>query len=147
MSINYSIIELKNPLRPEDTPQYYARMQVQEEIPLSRLAEEVSWATSLTRGDIENLVTTAGERIADHLKDGDMVDMGDFGKFQCQLSSQGVETVEKFTMHHIKKVRFQFRPGKLFCRALQEVRFVHVPTRKSQQEAKRKQRGESQGQS
>ncbi len=146
MPIGYSISEWRNPLRPEEPALFYARMQVEEEIPLSQLAEEVAWGTSLTRGDIENLVTAASERVAYHLKNGDMVDLGDFGKFQCQLSSRGAETAKKFTHRNIKKVRFQFRPGKLFRRALQNVSFEHVMTRKSQQEARREEKAKDEQQ-
>lgn len=94
MAISFSIAKLLNPLRPNDPAKYYARAQSQKVISCRDLSTEISWGTSLTPGDMYNAINSAAECISRHLRTGNAVDMGDFGKFYCQLSSEGTDTIE-----------------------------------------------------
>lgn len=144
MPIKISIAELANPHHPHEAPKFYARSQSQREVTLTEISKEVAWGTALTAGDVENAINSVGELTAVNLHNGNMVDLGDFGKFQTQLSSEGADTIEKFTQKNIKKVNFRFRPGKLIRKALDGVQFEQVISLKSKQEAKKKFREEDQ---
>ena len=47
----------------------------------------------------------------EHLANGKIVRLGDFGAFQVSVSSTGAETKEKFNASLIKSSKVVFRPG------------------------------------
>jgi predicted histone-like DNA-binding protein len=114
MSIKYSLSRQRNPQDPEAPRKFYARVQVRETIDLRRLAKEIAYASSLTPGDVLNVLMEMGNHVASHLADGDLVDLGDFGRLQYQVSGRGADTEEEFKYTHISKARLQFRPGYAF---------------------------------
>jgi len=50
--------------------------------------------------------------IPDHLLNGRIVRLGDFGSFRLTLASEGADTEDDFSKSMIKKVKLNFRPGK-----------------------------------
>ena len=120
MSIKYSVNQLRNPQDPEGARKFYARAQVRETVTLRKLAKEIAYASSLTPGDVMN----------DHLADGDMVDMGDFGKLQYQVESEGADTEEAFKYTNITKVNMQFKPGIAFREQEKTLKYEKVLPKK-----------------
>jgi predicted histone-like DNA-binding protein len=51
------------------------------------------------------------EILKQHLENGKIVRLGDFGSFQIGISSEGTESKEKFQPSLIKKPRVIFRQG------------------------------------
>ena len=96
MSIKYSVNQLRNPQDPEGARKFYARAQVRETVTLRKLAKEIAYASSLTPGDVMNVLTELSSHVANHRAYGDMVDMGDFGKLKYQVESEGADTEEAF---------------------------------------------------
>lgn len=137
MSVKFSLAQLRNPQDPEGIRKYYACAQVREEISIDRVAEEIAFSSSLTEGDVLNVLRSLAHNVAGHLADGDLVDLGDLGRFQYKLSSEGVEDRESFTQAHIRKVRMQFRPGRIFRNSIPALKFENVISVKALQEAKR----------
>lgn len=111
--INYSIAEMRNPKDDSQPSKFYAKMQATGTVDLDDLAEEISYATTLTDGDILNVLRALIRQIKIHLKNGKIVKLEKFGTFQFQICSTGAETESGFTTGNIKKVNIQFRPGKL----------------------------------
>jgi len=137
MSVKYSISALKNPTRMEEPAKYYAKAQVREIIDIDRIASEIAHSTSLSEGDVYNVVRNIPRHVTTHLADGDLVDLGELGRFQLQLSSKGAYTREEFTFHNIKRARIQFRPGRLIKQVLDNLRYEEVVSVKEKAEAKR----------
>lgn len=135
MSIKYSIAEMRNPLRPEDESLFYAKAQAREVIGMNRIADEIAYATSLTDGDVLNVLRGLIRKTREHLADGDIVDLGEFGKFQYQISSSGAMTPEEFTTSNIRKVRIQFRPGELIKESMDKLKFERVISVKARKQA------------
>jgi len=138
MSVKYSVSELKNPLRREEPPRYYAKAQVREVIEMDRIAREMAQGSSLSEGDIYNVLRNLPGYVTTHLADGDLVDLGNLGRFQFQLTSKGAETREEFTFRNIERARIQFRPGRLMTQVLDNLQYEEVISVKEKQEAKRK---------
>lgn len=111
--INYSVAAMKNPVKPNDPVKFYAKMQANGVIDLDDLAEEISYATTLTDGDILNVLRALIRQMKRHLKGGKIVKLEKFGSFQFQICSKGAETEKDFTPANITKVNIQFRPGAL----------------------------------
>lgn len=139
MSIPYSVLALKNPMRLEEPPKYYARAQSRKTvITEDRIAEDVAFAASLTKGDVSNVIRTLPRLLKQYLEDGYMVDLGDLGKFQYQVMSRGAFTREEFTHHNIKKAKLQYRPGNAIKESIDKLTFEEVLPHKAMQEAMRK---------
>ena len=113
MSINYSVSPRINPRDKEAAPKYYGKVQTSGTINFDTLAEDISYATSLTDGDVSNVLRALVKQIKKHLADGKIVNLDGLGTFQFQMSSKGAATEKDYTTSLIKKVRIQYRPGRL----------------------------------
>jgi len=129
MSLKFSLAGLRNPRKPEDPVKYYARTQIRSTIDLDRIAQEISYSTTLTDGEVLNVLYALIHHVRMHLADGDIVSLADFGKFQYQLSSEGAEDKEKFNQAMIRRVKLQFRPGKKLDTRFQKLTFEQVPVK------------------
>lgn len=127
--INYSIAEMTNPTNPEAPAKYYAKMQASGTVDLDEMAEEISYSTALTDGDVLNVLRALIKQMKKNLMAGKIVKMEKFGTFQFQICSKGAESEELFTPANIKKVNIQFRPGVLVSEAqnLKSLNFKKVP--------------------
>ena len=126
MSIKFSIMQLRNPLQPGDPKKYYAKAQVREVIDINRIANEISYSTSLTQSDVLSVLNALIYKTEEHLADGDIVSLGDFGRFQYQLSSEGADSKAEFTAARIKKVKLHFRPGRMWKPTVDRLQFEQV---------------------
>lgn len=127
--INYSIAEMKNPSDKDAAPKYYAKMQASGVVDLDDMAEEISYATTLTDGDVLNVLRALIKQMKKNLMAGKIVRMEKFGTFQFQLCSDGADTEKNFSAANITKVNIQFRPGALVREAqnLKSLSFKKVP--------------------
>ena len=127
--INYSVAAMKNPMKQSEPPKYYAKMQASGIVDMDDLAEEISYATTLTDGDILNVLRALIKQMKRHLKSGKIVKLEKFGNFQFQICSEGTETEKEFTPACITKVNIQFRPGALLrdVQNLDTLTFKKVP--------------------
>ena len=103
---------------------------MRETVTLRKLAKEIAYASSLTPGDVMNVLTELSSHVANHLADGDMVDMGDFGKLQYQVESEGADTEEAFKYTNITKVNMQFKPGIAFREQEKTLKYEKVLPKK-----------------
>lgn len=140
MSVKYSIAKMKNPQKPEEAPKYFAKAQARETVGLNKIADELAYATSLTDGDVLNVLRGLIRKAKEHMADGDIVSFGEFGTFQIQVSSAGAVTEEEFIPANIRKARIQFRPGELLREVtnLNNLRFEKVISVKARKEAAKK---------
>ena len=66
--------------------------------------------SSLTRGDIENVLSNFLDELPKYLNDGYSVQLGYFGTMRISLSSEGAVTAKKFKTETIKP-KIIFTPG------------------------------------
>ena len=135
--INYSITEMANPNDAEAASRFYAKMQASGTVDLDEMAEDISYSTSLTDGDVLNVLRALIKQMKKHLIAGKIVKMEKFGSFQFQICSRGAETEDAFTAANISKVNIQFRPGALVSEAqnLKALSFKKVPKKASKKDA------------
>lgn len=111
--VNYSLAHMSTKPGVENAPKkYYAKAQANGEITMDEIAEDISYATSLTDGDVLNALRALIQQINKNLAAGKIVRLENFGTFQIQLCSEGAETEKKFTSANITDATIQFRPGK-----------------------------------
>lgn len=113
MSVNYSLALMSCKPGDDAAPKkYYAKAQASGEVTMDEMAEEISYATSLTDGDVLNAIRALIKQVNKNLAAGKIVRLETFGTFQVQLQSEGAETVKGFTASNITGATIQFRPGK-----------------------------------
>lgn len=111
--VNYSLAHMSSKPGDDKAPKkYYAKAQAAGEVTLDEIAEEISYATSLTDGDVLNAIRALIQQINKNLAAGKIVRLEQFGSFQIQLRSIGADTEKKFTSANITGANIQFRPGK-----------------------------------
>lgn len=127
--INYSIAAMRNPSDKDAPARHYAKMQASGIVDLDDMAEEISYATTLTDGDVLNVLRALIKQMKKNLMAGKIVKLEKFGTFQFQICSEGAETEKAFTPSNITKVNIQFRPGTLVREAqnLKALAFKKVP--------------------
>ena len=77
---------------------------------LKDIAKDIAGRSSLTRGDIENVLSNFVDRLPSYLRDGFSVQLSDFGTMRLTLSSEGSLTEKAFKTETIKP-RVTFTPG------------------------------------
>ena len=96
MPLNYSIVLLGNPRKPDDPKKAYARSQVSKELTLKGLSQRVAAQTTVSRADVSAVLISVVENMIEALRDGEQVDFGELGKFRLQLTSEGAATAAEF---------------------------------------------------
>ena len=120
MPLNYSIVLLGNPRKPDDPKKAYARSQVSKELTLKGLSQRVA---AVLISVVENMIEA--------LRDGEQVDFGELGKFRLQATSRGADSAEVFTATNITGVNIQFVPGDDLKKIFNGMSFNPVPSRAS----------------
>ena len=77
---------------------------------LDDIARDISGRSSLTRGDISNVLYNFIDCLPHYLRDGFSIQLGEFGSMHVTLSSKGAETEKAFKTETIKP-RVVFTPG------------------------------------
>lgn len=110
--MKYKLIQKKNPQAPEAPKKWYASPVNVGTLTLSEIASEIAGRSSLTQGDVENVLRNLLEQMPVFLRIGMSVKLGDFGIFRLSLSSEGKERPEEFSGANIRNIRILFTPSK-----------------------------------
>ena len=99
-----------NPRKQGDPGKWYANPVNAGKKTLRDIAKDIAGRSSLTRGDIENVLTNFMECLPSYLRDGFSVQLGEFGTMRLTLSSTGAADEKSFKTETIKP-RVTFTPG------------------------------------
>ncbi|QUB62245.1 HU family DNA-binding protein [Prevotella melaninogenica] len=100
----------KNPQKRTEE-KYYANPVNLGKKTLRDVARDIAGRSSLTRGDIENVLANFMDCLPHYLRDGFSVQLGEFGTMRLTLSSEGAATEKAFKTETIKP-RVVFTPGR-----------------------------------
>ena len=91
---------------------YPVLVTVNDPVETQELAERVARESSMSPGDVHNVVRTMVPIMTDYLRDGRPVHLEGFGwfRFTCQATGTGVDTEEEVNAQQITGVRVQFTP-------------------------------------
>ena len=103
------MVQRKNPQKKSEV-KYYASPVNAGKKTLRDIAKDIAGRSSLTRGDIENVLTNFMECLPSYLCDGFSVQLGEFGTVRLTLSSEGALNEKAFKTETIKP-RVTFTPG------------------------------------
>ena len=107
---------------------------------LRDIAHDIAGRSSLTRGDIENVLANFMDCLPHYLRDGFSVQLGEFGTMRLTLSSEGAATEKAFKTETIKP-RVTFTPGVELKTALRDNSYETVKEEKSSSKPSHKDEG------
>jgi predicted histone-like DNA-binding protein len=121
--MKYRIIRRGNPANPAAPKKQYASAVNAGKFTLKNFAKEIAGRSSLTRGDIENVLNNFVDVLPTFLKLGVSVKLGDFGTLRVIPVSEGVEEDKAFTVANIKGAKVIFTPGVELKKSLEDITF------------------------
>ena len=90
---------------------YYGQVRAQQKLEFKKLCEIISSYSTASRGDVMLVIDGLLYVMRQHLENGEVVQMGDFGNFRMVAGSKGTVNSEDFTTSLFKKGRIVFTPG------------------------------------
>lgn len=131
--IDYSVYMMRNPLKPELPEKAYAKNQVSEIWPLEKFAKHISDHNGVySRGMVKGVISDMCECLVEQLLNGVKIQMAELGTFGISISSEGADSIDKFTAKNIKAVNILFAPGTDFENLINRAEFNLVPSRLAQ---------------
>ena len=132
------LVPKKNPQKREEMKFYANPVNVGRKT-LDDIARDISGRSSLTRGDISNVLYNFIDCLPHYLRDGFSIQLGELGSMRVTLSSKGAETEKAFKTETIKP-RVVFTPGTELKRELSVNSYESV--RKTEEAGKDKKKKE-----
>ncbi|GHT35919.1 hypothetical protein FACS189434_14160 [Bacteroidia bacterium] len=111
MAVKYTVSERGNPLNPSQPKKWYANAKSTGDTNLRALGKEIAQRSTVSPADTQAVLVALTEVLVEHLAEGKIVRLGDFGAFQTSIGSEGAETEAKFNVSMIKTKKVAFRPG------------------------------------
>jgi predicted histone-like DNA-binding protein len=93
------------------------------EIDLKRIAAEIAALSSLSSGDVYNVLVNFTEALPKYLKDGYKLRLGDFGIFKVSFSSEGADDAKQIVPARIRSRKVLYTPGKDIKTSLEGMHF------------------------
>ena len=116
----------KNPQDLNSAGKYYAIPVNTGKISLDDMASRIARSSSLTRGDVLNVLTNLIDEIPDYLKDGKSVQLGELGTLRMSFSSEGTEKPEILNADKIRNIKVVFIPGMKLKHELRNTTFTEL---------------------
>ncbi|MDR1368551.1 MAG: DNA-binding protein [Dysgonamonadaceae bacterium] len=124
--MKYRVIQRKNPQDPQAEGLFYANAVNEGKFSLRDFAKEIEGRSSLTRGDILNVLENFLDELPTFLKLGYSVQLGDFATLHLNLQSESAPTAEEFNAGLIKGVKVIFTPSVDMKTALKGIHFEQI---------------------
>ncbi|WP_320113679.1 HU family DNA-binding protein [Draconibacterium orientale] len=121
--LKYKLIEKANPRDLTAPKKFYASHVSSGRKTIKNISRDIEDKSSLSRGDISNVLDNLVDQIPKYLLDGQTVSLGDLGSFRLTLSSEGAEQEKNFKSNMIKNVKIIFTPGKMLKEEVAKARF------------------------
>ena len=111
MAVKIVLSERGNPQKPQDAKKWYGATKSTGDSTLRTLCKEIGARSTVSAADTQAVLVALTEVMVEHLANGKIIRLGDFGAFQVSVSSAGAETKEKFNASMIRRGKVLFRPG------------------------------------
>ena len=108
MALQFNVIERPNPLTKER--KWYATPRLTGKRDLKSLSKDLSEVSSLSAGDVQNVIANLIDQLPKWLMEGDSVKLDGFGTFRLSFSSAGEAVKEDITADSIKDIYILFEP-------------------------------------
>ena len=113
MSVNYKLVQRKNPLKKDEPAKWYATPNSAKPLAQKALTRAATANTSTAPIELESAMELLAAFIPQQLKQGHTVNVPGMGTFRLTFKSDGVEDINKFNAGQmIKSPRIVFTPAK-----------------------------------
>jgi predicted histone-like DNA-binding protein len=123
MAVKYVLVKRSNPIKPDESPKWYAQSKSDGDINLKDLGKEVIQRCTVNYADTLAVLEALNQVLIINLEGNKIVRFGDFGSFQVGIGSEGAETEKQFTSSMIKTKKVIFRPGEDLKMMLNNLKF------------------------
>jgi predicted histone-like DNA-binding protein len=120
--MKYRTIQRKNP-QDKTQVKWYAAPVNDGMITKGELAKEIVDLSSLSRGDVSNVIESLIDVVPKYLLMGKSVSLGELGSMRVSFGSEGVSTEAEVHANKISGVRIVFHPGVELKKHLADIRF------------------------
>jgi len=120
------LIQRFNPLDRNQAPKYYAHMENEGVVDLDGLSNQITKYSSLSLGDVSNVLENMVDAASLFLLMGRGVRIGRLGMLRIVLKSDGVETPEKFNVNLIHRIKLQFTPNAKLKKQLENISYEMI---------------------
>lgn len=120
--MKYKILKRVNP-SDRTQEKWYAAPINEGRITKTDITKEIVTISSLSRGDVSNVIENLLDVIPKYLLMGKSVNLGELGTLRLSFSSEGVESPEMVKTNHIKGVKVIFTPGSELKNVLKDIKF------------------------
>lgn len=112
MSVIYKKVLRENPIRRNEKKYYPQLVTLGKSVDESYIAHQIKELSSLSKGDIQSVITNFLDVVRTALYSGHSVNLRDFGVFSLTARTEGTDTREECSARNIKSVRINFRASK-----------------------------------
>jgi predicted histone-like DNA-binding protein len=118
--MKYKLVQRKNPQDRGNPGKWYASPVNDGKVKQQEISVTLS---SLSRGDVANVINSLIDTVPKYLLMNKSVNMGELGTFRLSFTSEGVEDPEDFTVDKISGVRILFVPSTELRKKLENIHF------------------------
>jgi predicted histone-like DNA-binding protein len=120
------LIQRSNPLDREQSPKYYAHMENEGVIDLYELSKQITKYSSLSTGDVLNVLENMVDAASLFLLMGRGVHLGRLGMLRIILKRDGVDIPEDFDCNLIHSVKLKFTPNVQMKKQLTDISYEMI---------------------
>ncbi|WP_455638683.1 HU family DNA-binding protein [Parabacteroides sp.] len=132
--MKYKLVPRKNPQKRDDPPKLFAQPVYDGTVNTNFIGRQIAGRSSLTIGDIMNVLSNFFDEIPTYLLLGQTVKLDGLGTFRISFTSDGADTEDTFKVGSIKNARILFTPDPAFRkRIVDEIRYTILNKGNAQQ--------------
>jgi len=120
------LVQRSNPRDRNQDPKYYAHMENEGVVDLYDLAKQITKYSSLSLGDISNVLENMVDAVSLFLLMGRGVRIGRLGMLRILLKSEGVNVPGDFNYNLINRVKLLFTPSVQLKKQLQDISYEMI---------------------
>ncbi len=124
--IKYNKVKRSRPGHPEVPEKYYPSLQSTGRITTNELAQEASQMSTLSTADMVAAIEALLILIPEHLANGEVVELGDFGSIWLRFSTEGMDDLKKVSSKQITTLIPRLMAGKRFLQVLAQAEFQEL---------------------
>jgi len=107
----------------EDEKSYHVRLVKKRSVTTKNLSEQIEFGTSMTRADVESVLTSLSYLLANRLADGCRIHIDGIGYFQLAITAPAIKDPAKVRGEHISLKGINFQPDKKLIKQLGILKF------------------------
>lgn len=104
----YQLVERTNPLDREGEKKLYATPRYVGQVTAAKLARQIATQTTLTIGDVSNVLRTFLDLLPMYLLMGTSIELENIGRIRLTFSSEGVSDPKAFNTKMMRQLRIVF---------------------------------------